>query len=273
VRSRRAELVARKRAEFAALAPRYEAQIAAFTLGRVHELRRFVASAAVGQAEGPVLELCCGTGGVTIELAQRFDEVLGVDLSPDMLARARKLIQLREAANVKLIEGDVGTLLVRPRSLSAVVCSLGLHEMPRHMREGVLRRAFGWLAPGGKLVICDYAMPKNWLLARLMRWLGPVLIEEEFFFEYMAYPIADRLRAMGFEIERESLISHVTTARAQDPARWGNSRLSRFAWSVLEAVSRPLSCLCVVVARRPKDENVPALMAPATRNGRAPEPC
>ena len=40
-----------------------------------------------------VLDLGCGTGSLTVELAQRGYEMIGVDLSPDMLAEASEKAQ------------------------------------------------------------------------------------------------------------------------------------------------------------------------------------
>ena len=46
-----------------------------------------------GIADGLVLDLACGTGSVSVRLAKAGYEVIGVDLSPDMLAVARQKAQ------------------------------------------------------------------------------------------------------------------------------------------------------------------------------------
>ena len=57
------------------------------------------------QAPGPVLELACGTGRLTIPIAQSGVEVVGLDMSPSMLEHARIKAH---AANVKIdwVEAD-----------------------------------------------------------------------------------------------------------------------------------------------------------------------
>lgn len=196
--------VQRKRAEFAHLAPQYDAQCWVATLGLIHALRRRVADIAMGDADGPALELCCGTGGVTIELSKRFERVLGVDLSPDMLKRAHRRLTEAKVENVTLREAEVSTLKIPDRSVSAVVISLGLHELPSYIRNQVLERASRWLQPGGKLVICDYVKPKNRVMAKLFTWLGRIVIEEEFFDEYLSFEIAEKMHELGYiELERK----------------------------------------------------------------------
>ena len=63
---------------------------------------------------GPVLELACGTGRLTIPLAQSGLEVVGIDLHPGMLARARAAA---EAAHVQVefVETDMRDFSLQKR--------------------------------------------------------------------------------------------------------------------------------------------------------------
>ncbi|MCL6599664.1 MAG: class I SAM-dependent methyltransferase [Alicyclobacillus macrosporangiidus] len=54
---------------------------------------------------GPILELACGTGRVTIPLAQRGFDVTGVDITPQMLERAKQKAA-EKAVRVNWILGD-----------------------------------------------------------------------------------------------------------------------------------------------------------------------
>jgi SAM-dependent methyltransferase len=65
---------------------------------------------AAKEAGGPVLELGCGTGRIVIPTARAGVEVVGLDLSPGMLAACRR--RLREEsgevqARVELVQGDM----------------------------------------------------------------------------------------------------------------------------------------------------------------------
>jgi SAM-dependent methyltransferase len=94
-----------------------------------------------------VLDAGCGTGRVAIELARRGIAVVGVDLDPRMLARARKqapalswhladlaTIRLPRAFDVIVLAGNV-MIFLAPGTEGAVVANLARH-----------------LAPGGALV-------------------------------------------------------------------------------------------------------------------------
>lgn len=58
---------------------------------------------------GPVLDLACGSGLVTIPIAALCDDVTGVDLSVPMLRHARAKSS-RDAAHINWIEADIRTL-------------------------------------------------------------------------------------------------------------------------------------------------------------------
>ena len=55
---------------------------------------------------GPILELGCGTGRVAIPLALDGHEVVGLDRSPAMLARAERHAR-RDGVTLRLVEGDM----------------------------------------------------------------------------------------------------------------------------------------------------------------------
>jgi len=93
-----------------------------------------------------VLELGCGTGLATSDLAERFD-VVGVDFSGACLERAR-----RNAPRARYIKADITRLGIRPAALDAVVAFYSLIHVPRHEHGGVFRQAAQWLRPGGVFV-------------------------------------------------------------------------------------------------------------------------
>jgi ubiquinone/menaquinone biosynthesis C-methylase UbiE len=192
-------LVTRKRAEFAHLAPQYELQLQLVTLGRIGAMRRIIAEMAHSSVDGPVLELCCGTGAVTAQLARSFGHVIGVDLSPDMLQRARQRMERQGLLNVQLREAEVSTVQLPKSSMASIVISLALHEMPEYLVELMLKRSMEWLKPGGRLVLSDLRSPKSRVLNFLLRHVGRWIVEPELFCKWLDYPLHARLKTLGFE--------------------------------------------------------------------------
>lgn len=103
---------------------------------------------------GRVLELGAGTGRVCLALAERGFTVVGLDLSPLMLAQAEARCQAAPpeiAARVTLVRGDMAALSV-PGPFDAIVCPyFGLAHLPagaawKNVFGGVAAR----LAPGGR---------------------------------------------------------------------------------------------------------------------------
>jgi ubiquinone/menaquinone biosynthesis C-methylase UbiE len=85
-------------------------------------------------------------------------EVTGIDLSPEMLAKARLKLD-RCPSSVHLIQGDAQKLLVEAESFDAVILNLILSVIPDG--RACLQSALCALKPGGRLVIFDKFLPER----------------------------------------------------------------------------------------------------------------
>src|SRR6266566_7685061 len=66
------------------------------------------------RANGPVLELGCGTGRVTLPIARTGARIVGVDRSAGMLAYARRrAARSKSGSNVSLVRSDIRSLPFR----------------------------------------------------------------------------------------------------------------------------------------------------------------
>lgn len=129
------------------------------------------------RASGRVLEVAVGTGG-NLGLYHSGVRLTGIDLSPGMLAHAR-----RRAASlglsVTLEEGDAEHLPYPDASFDTVVCTLALCAVPD--RAATLAEMHRVLRPGGRLLLVDHVEPR-WLRGRpaeLARRQGFVIDERE----------------------------------------------------------------------------------------------
>ena len=85
-----------------------------------------VAEYLASREPGAALDAACGTGRFAEFLARRGHRVIGVDSSPDMLARARQRVP---EAGFRLAELD--RLPLPDDSADVIVCALALDHVPR----------------------------------------------------------------------------------------------------------------------------------------------
>jgi ubiquinone/menaquinone biosynthesis C-methylase UbiE len=79
------------------------------------------------QQEGPVLELGCGTGRISIPLAKAGVSLVGIDRSDAMLARARRrVIRSRLTSRAHLLRGDIRALPFRAETFPLVMAPYGV---------------------------------------------------------------------------------------------------------------------------------------------------
>jgi SAM-dependent methyltransferase len=117
------------------------------------------------RARGPVLELACGTGRLTIPIAQSGVEITGLDLSPSMLAHARRKASEAQA-RIEWVEGDCRTLALK-RKFALIF--MPFHSM-QHMHDAASLEALfanvrRHLAEGGRFIF-DVFNPSIAILSR-----------------------------------------------------------------------------------------------------------
>ncbi|GAA1171399.1 class I SAM-dependent methyltransferase [Pseudonocardia alaniniphila] len=101
-----------------------------------------------GRPAGVAVDAACGTGRYAEYLAAHGHQVIGVDSSPDMLARARTRVPQADFR-----PGDLQDLPLSDGSADIIVCGLALNHVPA--LEPVMTEFARVLRPGGHLVISD----------------------------------------------------------------------------------------------------------------------
>ena len=108
-----------------------------------------------------VLELACGSGRVTLPLAEarsaRGFAVVGVELVPEMLASAHQKRSKASAGTqncLNLVEGDMRTWKAeQPFDLILTPCSSMCHLLTLEDQLAAWRQAYANLVPGGRFVV------------------------------------------------------------------------------------------------------------------------
>ena len=111
------------------------------------------------RCDGPVVELAVGSGRIAVPIAQAGRAVIGVDLSPGMLAVARALAEEHGVGSrVDLRIGDLRDPPVEER-VQLVICPFRslLHMPDESEKLRALRAAHALLVPGGRLVFDVFA--------------------------------------------------------------------------------------------------------------------
>ena len=157
------------------------------TLGLEPWLRQRMVSRLGLHPGATVLDLACGTGlnFAALEAAVGpTGRLIGVDLSPAMLAEAREKVVAHGWRNVTLIVADATTFqLARP--VDAVLCTLAIGLMPDP--EAVIQAMVTMVRRGGRVLISDARLVERWygwVVNPLLRWGGrpwlPPVIRERY---------------------------------------------------------------------------------------------
>jgi len=104
-------------------------------------------------AGGTALEIGPGDGQFLLELAARFDTVVGLDNAEAMLERARQSLAVAKRQNVQLILGEWPASAATLPTADAVVLNMVLHHLPAP--ASAIAAAARQLNDGGTLLITD----------------------------------------------------------------------------------------------------------------------
>ncbi len=135
---------------------------------------RLVAIEHMGIAPGDrLLEVGVGTG-INARLYPRNCHVTGIDLSPEMLEKARARVQRQGVRNIRLQEMDAAHLTFADDSFDIVYAPYVISVVPDPVQ--VVREMRRVCRPGGKIVIVNHFRSSNPILSRLERAMSPVTV-------------------------------------------------------------------------------------------------
>ncbi len=154
-----------------------------------------------------ILDICCGTGTLTIMLAKRLagtGEVVGIELSPAQLRIARKK---REPDGLSLIEGDAQDIPFSDSYFDKSVICGALHEMPQEVRQNVLSEAYRVIRLGGKIVLVEHNKPDRRWKALLFDFMERFNPEYTTYKDLLKCGLANEIKRAGFRIIRTGVTS------------------------------------------------------------------
>ena len=133
------------------------------TLGQTNRLRQMTIDQALLKPGEAILDVGCGTGGVTIPARQRVGaagKAAGIDPSPEMIAVAQQKAR-RKGLNIDFRIGVIEALPYPDASFDVVTSSLMMHHLPANLKVKGLAEIYRVLKPDGRLLIADISSPKS----------------------------------------------------------------------------------------------------------------
>ena len=162
------------------IAPKYDLLNPPLSMSIDRVWRRRVVGEVRRAKPGRILDVATGSGDLAIAMARRIRDVqvLGVDLSEQMLAVARRKIEARGLdGRIVLDRGDAERLAVADASVDVATVAFGVRNFG-DLGAG-LRELARTIKPGGKVVILEFSRPRN----RVFRAL----------YEFYSYKILPRI--------------------------------------------------------------------------------
>ncbi len=164
------ERAARVEDLFATIAPRYDLINDLQSLGLHRHWKRKLIRLAEVKTGDRALDVCCGTGDISIALAAAGAEVAGLDFSAAMLAVAKK------RSPIQFLQGDAMNLPFPDNSFDIVAIGYGLRNLSSWERG--LEEMWRVAKPGARLLVLDFGKPDNSVWRQIyfayLKWLVPL---------------------------------------------------------------------------------------------------
>jgi demethylmenaquinone methyltransferase/2-methoxy-6-polyprenyl-1,4-benzoquinol methylase len=127
--------------------------------------------AAAMSGELPILDVCTGTGDLAVAFWRRAGgrvRVVGADFTHEMLKLAKRKAESLPRAAMAFIEADAQRLPFEDERFQIVSVAFGLRNVA-DTKQG-LREMARVCAPGGKVVVLEFSMPRNRLIGGVYGW-------------------------------------------------------------------------------------------------------
>lgn len=160
-----------------------------------------------------VLDIGCGTGGMTLPASIKAGKVTGIDLSPANITQAEKQLSRNGFNNVNFIQGSATELTkIVNYNYDYAVVSFIIHELDPPVRDQVIEQI---KAVSGKLIIAEYRQPQPKSIFGAAMYIAEFFAGVEHFKNFRNFMAAGGapafLKKHGYKIEEEKLLRKRTT--------------------------------------------------------------
>ena len=143
------------RGMFDSIVPTYDLLNRLLSLGIDRTWRKRLVRMAGNLKAKAALDLCCGTGDLSVQLYKTGADLVSLDFSLPMLVKGKMTGWLKGGA----VAADATTLPFRDNSFHLVTIAFGIRNIPDI--DIFLNEVFRVLQPGGKFFILELTRPRN----------------------------------------------------------------------------------------------------------------
>ena len=130
--------------------------------------RKFIKSLNFSDGD-KVLDVATGTGDVAFAIRRKYNtDIIGLDLSVNMLEIAKKKLKKFKIDDIDFIEGDAENLPFNDNTFDKIVISYGLRNLG-DCQKGI-EEFHRVLKPGGKLGILEFLQPQSTIIAKIFKF-------------------------------------------------------------------------------------------------------
>ncbi len=146
---------------FSSIAKKYDILNTVLSFNQDKYWRKFTVEQTGLKAGGSALDVCCGTGMISVELAKKVGcdgSVVGLDFCEDMLAIAREnLTGSPYEGIIEYMQGNAMELPFPDNTFDCATIGFGLRNVPD--REKTIREMTRVIKPGGRVVCLEFSKP------------------------------------------------------------------------------------------------------------------
>ena len=148
-----------------------------------------------------VLDVCVGTANSAIAVAEVNDQnqIIGIDLSPDMIAVAENKIRKLGIHNISIRKMDATKMGFEDGEFDIAMISFALHELSYELMMSILKEMSRVVKESGTLYIIDYEREKGWF-KNLILSIHLKIFEPGHMSQFLRYDWEEILQAVGFRI-------------------------------------------------------------------------
>lgn len=170
----------------------------------VNKIRKQVVKL-IGKTPKKILDVACGPGPQAYKLAKAGHSVIGIDISPDMLAHTKRDSNL----DLRYIEQDATATKFSDSEFDVSTISFALHDMPENIAIDVLKEMKRVTKKNGQIIIVDYNSSSSFV-TKIFLYLFR-LWETRYYWDFVQTGLNKYLKAakMKAQSKKEYLLGNV----------------------------------------------------------------